>query len=95
MGSNGLATLLMSSKMSVGQLLKELILIYKALPRTGKLSTLGGRDLNMVGYHNCDRACKEHCDIAVCDGLISDLDGRWIKGFKRKIGLYGALHAKM
>ncbi|GAU31501.1 hypothetical protein TSUD_332760 [Trifolium subterraneum] len=44
---------------------------------------------------NCDRACKELGETAGCGGLFRDSDGRWIKGFTRKIGACDALHAEM
>jgi len=44
---------------------------------------------------NCDGACKENGDRSGCGGLLRDANGRWIKGFVRKIGACDALHAKM
>ena len=44
---------------------------------------------------NCDGACKENGDCSGCRGLLRDANGRWIKGFVRKIGACDALHAEM
>ncbi|GAU12898.1 hypothetical protein TSUD_73850 [Trifolium subterraneum] len=44
---------------------------------------------------NYDGACKELGEFAGCGGLFRDSDGRWIKGFTRKIGAFDALHVEM
>ncbi|MCI09976.1 ribonuclease H protein, partial [Trifolium medium] len=35
---------------------------------------------------NSDGACKDMGKIAGCGGLFRDSDGRWIKGYIKKIG---------
>ncbi|MCI88500.1 ribonuclease H protein, partial [Trifolium medium] len=35
---------------------------------------------------NNDGACKNRGEIAGCGGLFRDSDGRWIKGYTKKIG---------
>jgi ribonuclease HI len=44
---------------------------------------------------NCDGACKGKGELAGCGGILRQSDGRWIKGFSRKIGACDALHAEM
>ena len=44
---------------------------------------------------NCDGACKGKRELAGCGGILRQSDGRWIKGFSRKIGACDALHAEM
>jgi len=44
---------------------------------------------------NCDRACKGKGELAGCGRILCQSDGRWIKGFSRKIGACDALHAEM
>jgi ribonuclease HI len=44
---------------------------------------------------NMDGACKDKGEITGCGGLTQDSDGRWIKGFARKIEACDALHAEM
>jgi ribonuclease HI len=44
---------------------------------------------------NSDGACKDMGVIAGCGGLFRDSDGRWIKGYTKKIGACDALHAEM
>jgi hypothetical protein len=35
---------------------------------------------------NCDGAYKDSLGLAGCGGLFRDSDGRWIKGYSRKLG---------
>jgi hypothetical protein len=44
---------------------------------------------------NSDGACKENNDILGCGGLFRNSDGRWIKGYAKKIGPCDAFHAEM
>jgi len=44
---------------------------------------------------NCDGACKGNEELAGYDRLLHQPDGKWIKGFSRKIGACDALHAEM
>jgi ribonuclease HI len=44
---------------------------------------------------NCDGAYKDSLGLAGCGGLFRDSDGRWIKGYSRKIGTCDALSAEM
>ena len=44
---------------------------------------------------NSDGACKGSGEYSGCGGLFRDSDGRWIKGYTRKIGVCDALHAEM
>jgi len=43
---------------------------------------------------NSDDACKDRGKIADCGGLFHDSDGRWIKGYTKKIGACDALHVE-
>jgi ribonuclease HI len=45
---------------------------------------------------NCDGSQnKNSIGLAGCGGLLRDSDGRWIKGYSRKLGDCDALHAEM
>nr|ABD32321.2 Ribonuclease H [Medicago truncatula] len=67
----------------IGRKLKEIIYIGWKRPREGLIKL------------NSDGACKDMGVIAGCGGLFRDLDGRWIKGYTKKIGACDALHAEM
>ncbi|MCI28290.1 ribonuclease H protein, partial [Trifolium medium] len=43
----------------------------------------------------CDGACKDTLGLAGCGGLFRNLEGRWIKGYARKIETRDALCAEM
>ncbi|GAU24368.1 hypothetical protein TSUD_390770 [Trifolium subterraneum] len=43
----------------------------------------------------CDGASKNGGEVAGCGGLFRDSDGRWIKGYTKKIGTCDALHVEM
>ena len=44
---------------------------------------------------NCDGAYKDSLGLAGCGGLFWNSEGRWIKGYARKIGTCDALSAEM
>jgi len=44
---------------------------------------------------NIDGAFKGSNEASGCGGLFRNLDGRWIKGYIKKIGSCDALHAEM
>jgi len=44
---------------------------------------------------NSDGACKDLGHISGCGGIFRDADGKWIKGYTKKIGACDALHAEM
>ncbi|CAJ2627891.1 unnamed protein product [Trifolium pratense] len=44
---------------------------------------------------NSDGACKGNNDISGCGGLFRNSDGRWIKGYAKKIGSCDSFHAEM
>ncbi|MCH97348.1 ribonuclease H protein, partial [Trifolium medium] len=44
---------------------------------------------------NCDGALKNSLGLAGCGGLFRNSDGRWIKGYARKIGTCDTLCAEM
>jgi ribonuclease HI len=44
---------------------------------------------------NCDGAYKDSLGLAGCGGLFRNSEGRWIKGYARKIGTCDALSAEM
>lgn len=44
---------------------------------------------------NCDGAYKDSLGLAGCGGLIRNSDGRWLKGYTRKIGNCDAFCAEM
>ncbi|KAK2452886.1 TMV resistance protein N [Trifolium repens] len=44
---------------------------------------------------NCDGAHKDSLGLVVCGGLFRNSDGRWIKGYSRKIGTCDALSDEM
>jgi hypothetical protein len=44
---------------------------------------------------NSDGACKGGGELARCGGLFRNSEGRWIKGYTKKIEACDALHAKM
>jgi ribonuclease HI len=44
---------------------------------------------------NSDGACKGNNGISGCGGLFRNSDGRWIKGYAKKIGSCDAFHAEM
>jgi ribonuclease HI len=44
---------------------------------------------------NSDGACKGIGEYSGCGGLFRDTEGRWLKGYIRKIGVCDALHAEM
>jgi ribonuclease HI len=44
---------------------------------------------------NSDGACKGNNDISGCGGIFRNSDGRWIKGYAKKIGSCDAFHAEM
>jgi len=44
---------------------------------------------------NSDGTCKGNNDVSGCGGLFRNSDGRWIKGYMKKIGSCDALHAEM
>ncbi|CAJ2642097.1 unnamed protein product [Trifolium pratense] len=44
---------------------------------------------------NSDGACKNKGEVAGCGGLFRDSDGRWIKGYTKKIEACDALQAEM
>lgn len=44
---------------------------------------------------NSDSACKDMGRISSCGGIFCDADGKWIKGYTKKIGACDALHAEM
>ncbi|GAU31364.1 hypothetical protein TSUD_19090 [Trifolium subterraneum] len=43
---------------------------------------------------NCDGACKGRGESSGCGGLFRNSDGRWMKGYSKKIGVYDAFHAE-
>ena len=44
---------------------------------------------------NCDGSWKGSSTLAGCGGLLRDSDGRWIKGYFKKIGMCDAYHVEM
>lgn len=44
---------------------------------------------------NCNGACKENGNRAGCGDLLRGTNGKWLKGFVRKIEVCDALHAEM
>jgi len=44
---------------------------------------------------NCDGSYKDTLGLAGCGGLLRNSDGRWLKGYCRKIGTCDALTAEM
>ncbi|WJX23886.1 hypothetical protein P8452_13068 [Trifolium repens] len=44
---------------------------------------------------NCDGSQNDRASLAGCGGLLRDSNGKWIKGYSRKIGSCDALHAEM
>lgn len=44
---------------------------------------------------NCDGSQNDRASLAGCGGPLRDSNGKWIKGYSRKIGSCDALHAEM
>ncbi|MCH88942.1 ribonuclease H protein [Trifolium medium] len=44
---------------------------------------------------NCDGACKGGGESSGCGGLFRNSDGRWMKGYIKKIGVCDAFHAEL
>ena len=49
----------------------------------------------MLKKLNGDSACKGGGESSSCGGLFRSSDGRWLKGYIRKVGVCDALHVEL